>query len=405
MLTQETQSPMTNYLSVYGSGDTLLLPRPVRAYFDCGADEWNTIDPKQKLLDIGYVTSMGYDILQDVKEILGNHPYISENEIRHSIGLLFAELSGRSLDAIADRYDFVPLEEMVSDLKEHVVNQYILPNDGSAHYLIGNSAKMTDEDMLKANHWNIVADECQGNDALFSEEREYIYPGDEVFVHSFNSSATDETRLVVNTVPYPFQGNPLSAKVVILSLNAGYVPRVNNYFAKILQHYPRLAEGVMIFMRDNLRLRVRGFMPEIYNPTDFHPNYQDAFNMLGDWYWYDILSKLEKDDLNMEQIFSNVAIIQHVPYASVKAKDLPKGCILPSQMFTKKMIRYIADYKDAIFVVPRAVKKWKSLLGSTWTRLEEEGRIVIGRNPLNQHLTEKNLGTENYQKIINHLKG
>ena len=158
-------------------------------------------------------------------------------------------------------------------------------------------------------------------------------------------------------------------------------------------------------MRDNLRLRVKDFIPEVYNPSDRHPNDQDAFNMLADWYWYDILSKLENEELTSEQIFSNVALIQNVPYASVKAKDLPKGCILPSQMFAKKMIRYIADYKDAIFVVPRAVKKWQALLGPTWTRLEEEGRIVIGRNPLNQHLTEKNLGTENYQKIINHLKG
>ena len=132
-------------------------------------------------------------------------------------------------------------------------------------------------------------------------------------------------------------------------------------------------------------------MPEVYNPSDRHPNYQDAFNMLADWYWYDIPFKnWRKEGADPQsKIFSNVALIQNVPYASVKAKDLPKGCILPSQMFAKKMIRYIADYKDAIFVVPRAVKKWKTLLGSTWTRLEEEGRIVIGRNPLNQHLTEK----------------
>ncbi len=107
----------------------------------------------------------------------------------------------------------------------------------------------------------------------------------------------------------------------------------------------------------------------------------------------------------MEELMTKVALIQNVAYSSIKAKDLPKGVILPSQLYVKKMIRHIADNKDAIIVVPRAVKKWKSLLGSTWTRLEEEGRIVIGRNPLNQHLTEKNLGTDNYQKIINHLKG
>lgn len=347
---------------------------------------------------------MGYDIFQDVKEILRKHPYIHEFEIKYSIGALMSELSGRSSDAITDRYENVTLKEMVNDLIDLLAYQYVLPHDGSEHYLIDKDTRITDLDILKANHWNAVADECYGNEALFNENREYIYPGDEKFIHEFNSSANDDTRFILNTLPYPFQGNPLSAKVIILSLNAGHITRVNEYFAKILQRYPQLAEGVMNFMRDNLRLRVKNFMPEVDNPSNRHPNYQDAFNMLGDWYWYDILSKWKKDGLTSEQIFSNVALIQHIPYASIKAKYLPEGCILPSQMFAKKMIRYIADYKNAIFVVPRAVKKWQALLGPTWTRLEEEGRIIIGRNPLNQHLTEKNLGTENHQKIINQLK-
>lgn len=396
---------MTNFPSYYYLGGKLILPRPIRTYFDSGAHEWNVIGVIQKLLDLGYVTYMGYDIYQDIEELLGSHPYIQEFEIKYSIGALISELSGRSSYAISDRYENVPLKEMVNDLIDLLAYQYVLPHDGSEHYIIDKNTRFTDLDILKANQWNIVADQCCGNEALFSDNQEYIYPGDKKFIHKFNSSANDDTRFILNTIPYPFQGNPLTAKVIILSLNAGHITRVNEYFAKILQRYPQLAEGVMVFMRDNLRLRVKDFMPEVYNPSDRHPNYQDAFNMLADWYWYDILSKLEKEGLTSEQIFSNVAIIQNVPYASVKAKDLPKGCILPSQMFAKKMIRYIADYKDAIFVVPRAVKKWKALLGSTWTRLEEEGRIVIGRNPLNQHLTEKNLGTENYQKIINHLKG
>ena len=179
---------------------------------------------------------------------------------------------------------------------------------------------------------------------------------------------------------------------------------MNHYFAKILQHFPQLAEGVMCFLRENLQLRVREFMPDVHCASDKHPNYQDAYNMFGDWYWYDILSKWTAEGLTKEDIFSNVALIQYIPYASEKAKDLPKGCVLPSQMFAKKLIRHIANTKDSIFVVPRAVRKWSVLLGSTWQRLEDEGRIIIGKNPLSQHLTANNLGEEQYRKIINHLK-
>lgn len=394
---------MINY-SRYYLGGNLTLPRPIRTYFDYGAHEWKDITPRQKLLDIGYLTTMGYNFFQDIQHILKTHPYISESEVKYSIALLMAELSGRTVEDITDRYENVTLKKMLDDFKDFVINQYILPYDGSDHYLIDWIVGAKDDDILKANHWNTVADECHGNEALFSKDNEYIYPGDEASIEKYNASATDETRFRLNTIPYPFQGNPLTAKVIILSLNAGYVTRVNDYFAKILQHFPQLAEGVMCFMRDNLRLQVEEFMPEVRYAMKRHPNYQDAYNMLGDWYWYDILSKWEKEGLTSEDIFSHVALIQYIPYASEKAKDLPKDCTLPSQIFAQKLVRHIANTKDTLFVVPRAVKKWNELLGATWQKLEEEGRIIIGKNPLNQHLSSNNLGEEQYRKIINHLK-
>lgn len=395
---------MIDYSLRYGSTATLHLPYPRRAYFDSGADEWNDCTIKQKLLDLGYVTTMGYDIIQDVTTVLKEHSHISEESIRHSLSLLLSELLGKGVDSVESRYEGVSAKDIADDLKEYLTWLYILPFDASDHYLISPEIGMTDKDILAANHWNIVADSCQGNEALYNEDKEYVYPGDEACIERYNSTASDKTRLILNTIPYPFQGNPLTAKVIILSLNAGYIPRVNHYFAKILQHYPQLAEGVMCFMRENLRLEVKGFMPEIVYSDEKHPNYQDAYNMLGDWYWFDILSKWENEGLNSDEIFSNVALIQSVPYASEKAKDLPKGMILPSQIFIKKMIWHIANSTHAIFIVPRAVKKWQTILGPIWHRLEQENRIVIGKNPLNQSLTKNNLGEEQYYKIINHLK-
>lgn len=68
------------------------------------------------------------------------------------------------------------------------------------------------------------------------------------------------------------------------------------------------------------------------------------------------------------------------------------------------MITYIANYTDAIFVVPRAVKNWQKLLGLTWRQLEREDRLIIGKNPINQSLTKNNLGEEQYNRIISHIK-
>ena len=395
---------MIDYSLRYGFGETLHLPYPIRTYFDSGSEEWNDCTLKQKLLDLGYVTTMGYDVSKDVFEVLKTHPYISEEEIKHSIALLLSELLGKQINFVEARYESVSTKEMTDDLKEYLVMFYVLPFNGTNHYLISPQNEMTEKDIRVANHWNIVADECQGNEALYSDNKRYIYPGDDVYIDRYNATASKETSFILNTVPYPFQGNPLTAKVVVLSLNAGYVPRVNCYFAKILQHYPQLAEGVMCFMRDNLRLNVKAFMPNVVYSYEEHPNYQDAFNMLGDWYWFDILSKWQNEGLSFGEIFSNVALIQSIPYASIKAKDLPKGCVLPSQIFIKKMITYIANYTDAIFVVPRAVKNWQKLLGLTWNQLAREDRLIIGKNPLNQSLTKNNLGEEQFYKIINQLK-
>lgn len=395
---------MIDYSLRYGSGETLHLPYPIRTYFDSGSEEWNDCTLKQKLLDLGYVTTMGYDVSKDVFDVLKNHPYISEEEIKHSMALLLSELLGKQINFVESRYESVSTKEMTDDLKEYLVMFYVLPFNGTNHYLISPQNEMTEKDIRVANHWNIVVDECQGNEALYSDNKRYIYPGDDVYIDRYNATASKETSFILNTVPYPFQGNPLTAKVVVLSLNAGYVPRVNCYFAKILQHYPQLAEGVMCFMRDNLRLNVKAFMPNVVYSYEEHPNYQDAFNMLGDWYWFDILSKWQNEGLSFGEIFSNVALIQSIPYASIKAKDLPKGCVLPSQIFIKKMITYIANYTDAIFVVPRAVKNWQKLFGLTWNQLNRDDRIIIGKNPLNQSLTKNNLGEEQYYKIINQLK-
>lgn len=419
MLTQETQSPMTNYLSVYGSGETLSLPRPIRVYFDCHAHEWNDCSTERKLLDLGYVQSQGYDIRADIRNILDNHPYINDSEIKRSIAILMAELKGSHTSLIENEFKSSSLDEMVDSFLEELHTRYVLPTGSSLdeydvpstlpsniydkHYIIPHYKRVTDEDIRKSNHWCRVADTCVGDEALFSYRKTYVYPGDEDIIEAYNENASEETRFMTNTIPYPFQGNPLTAKVIILSLNPGYLPRVNDYFAKFLMHYPQMSEAVIMFLRSNLRLNVWEFMP--YPQGLGHPNTQDAYNMLGDWYWYDILSKWKKEGLTMEELMPKVALIQNVAYSSIKAKDLPKGVILPSQLYVKKMIRHISDNKDAIFVVPRAVKKWQALLGPIWARLEEKERIVIGRNPINQHLTEKNLGTENYQKIINHLKG
>ena len=149
---------MIDYSLRYGYAETLQLPYPHRVYFDSGADEWNDCPLKQKLLDLGYVTTMGYDITRDVNKILKEHSHISEESIRHSLSLLLSELLGKGVVSVESRYEGVSAKDMADDLKEYLTWLYILPFDASDHYLISPERGMTDKDILAANHWNIVAE-------------------------------------------------------------------------------------------------------------------------------------------------------------------------------------------------------------------------------------------------------
>ena len=55
---------MEKYQSIYWCGENLRLPRRISTYFDLESKEWGELTLRQKLLDLGYVTSMGLDIPQ-----------------------------------------------------------------------------------------------------------------------------------------------------------------------------------------------------------------------------------------------------------------------------------------------------------------------------------------------------
>lgn len=191
---------MTNYLSVYGSGETLSLPHPIRVYFDCHAHEWNDCSTERKLLDLGYVQSQGYDIRADIRNILENHPYINDSEIKRSIAILMAKLRGEIVYSIEKEFESASLDEMIDLFLEELNARYILPTTGNMselgiditddkHYLIQPYIKTADEDILKANRWCEVADKC-GDEALYSYHETYVYPGDEDIIETYNEKAS-----------------------------------------------------------------------------------------------------------------------------------------------------------------------------------------------------------------------
>ena len=70
------------------------------------------------------------------------------------------------------------------------------------------------------------------------------------------------------------------------------------------------------------------------------------------------------------------------------------------------VLLYLAtSVKNVKFLVMRASSQWKTLMGEgLWNYLRDNNRLLISEHYRSQCLSEKNIGSENYKIIIEHLK-
>ena len=266
------------------------------------------------------------------------------------------------------------------------------------------------------NPWKEVAalyDESE-TDCLFSSSKEYICSGDKAEIDKYNNSIImavgnnprkDEilgNSMVTNIPAEPWGGNPFKAKLIILSLNPGYVPEVNDKLAKLIQSNDEIRKAIIKYKKETLLFKTDSFVPE---DDEAMPGCQiscrDAINMLGDWYWYKMFRKLREDvGLDETEFYKKVALVQYCGYSSQTAqRTLPH---IPSQDFTSDMIRYIASERkeEVCFLVMRSKKEWRKLLGSDFFDKYDD-IIITNENVRCQYITLGNLGEKNYEKIRN----
>lgn len=290
---------------------------------------------------------------------------------------------------------------------------------------------MTEQEILEENPWKFCGENpnnyVKANTAvLFDPNAEWLLREDlPVFQKYYQSITNKEHKLHLEIPPEPFSGNPLRAKVIILSLNPGYVDRVNRLVALNLKD--DLAREVNTHKHNQLNLSLDSFICERNIPLkDPRPSYRDADCMLGDWYWYDILERFrkeangklgeEEDDSIKDKIYGNMAILQYFGYSSTQFRPMPNKAILPSQLFTKKLFEYIASKEDVLFVISRSETLWKKLIDNKiWDKLEKEGRLIHrpvfqGQNGRKifyrgQHFTAKSFKEKekDFNKIVNAL--
>lgn len=249
-------------------------------------------------------------------------------------------------------------------------------------------------------------------DCLFSISQDYICSEDKAEIEKYNNSiikAADNNprkddilgnKMVTNIPAEPWGGNPFKARLIILSLNPGYVPEVNEKLAKLLQSNDEIRKAIIKYKKQTLLFDTDSFLPEDDKVLlGCQISCKDAINMLGDWYWHKMFRQLREDvGIDENEFYKKVALIQYFGYSSQTAqRTLPH---IPSQDFTKEMIHYIASERkeEVRFLVMRSKKEWKKLLGDDFFKNYED-IIITNDNVRCQYITVGNLGKENYSKI------
>lgn len=433
-------------------GERVSLPeRHIKAYVDDYCHEFGQTDTDTKLMHLLYVADKGFDILSHIREFLDNHPEIAQDSIKQTLAYFVSHLRYPEGDRYVDDQfamanflkETLCLEKVLDLLMMEIRLRFSYTEDDKSvnftqKYLRWDSLaslkkslkseelpkcmvnptgyySVSESDIVKENLWPTLVGEYMRSH-WYNENIKIVYPNpyEEQVIDEFNRNAKEDYKYVLGAPAEPWRGNPLKAKVVILSLNPGFKLGVNDNVQ--YERYRAPLEDAMAELINTLSFQVRGLLtPQesyVKSHEEFKEKYSmegsqvlcgDALNEIGDYYWYNNINRLNINHQKEYEFFRNFAIVQYCAYTSVSFKDFPRGVVLPSQELTKKLIRYLAyEREDVVFVIMRSAAKWKELLDAdVWEKMQS--RLIINKN-MSQSLSENNLGKKNFNMLIEYLK-
>lgn len=433
-------------------GERVSLPeRHIKAYVDDYCHEFGQTDTDTKLMHLLYVADKGFDILSHIREFLDNHPEIAQDSIKQTLAYFVSHLRYPEGDRYVDDQfamanflkETLSLEKVLDLLMMEIRLRFSYTEDDKSvnftqKYLRWDSLaslkkslkseelpkcmvnptgyySVSESDIVKENLWPTLVGEYMRSH-WYNENIKIVYPNpyEEQVIDEFNRNAKEDYKYVLGAPAEPWRGNPLKAKVVILSLNPGFKLGVNDNVQ--YERYRAPLEDAMAELINTLSFQVRGLLtPQesyVKSHEEFKEKYSmegsqvlcgDALNEIGDYYWYNNINRLNINHQKEYEFFRNFAIVQYCAYTSVSFKDFPRGVVLPSQELTKKLIRYLAyEREDVVFVIMRSAAKWKELLDvDVWEKMQS--RLIVNKN-MSQSLSENNLGKKNFNMLIEYLK-
>lgn len=375
------------------------LERTPRTYFDSCCHEYQRYPVEQKLLDIGYATWYGHDIMEDIRYILENYAYVSADDIQRAIWQLLAAVDHVDSYLSLDRGN--SLETDVRMLIEDLMRVFRLPGGKREKAYLGESPRRIRFGELDAmNFWKSANEDGVHAYALYTFGHWTMFPGDGEIIRRFNlERGRQDCSYPSYVFPEPWYGCPTKAKVVVLGNEARYddfISRVQNI---LLSQRPSIAEEVTCRLHSWLKFERKDFYDLYYlAPLDNIVAPMDLYNSPTYRHWLTefrhLASALGLDTKGT--FYSKIAVINANPYPSVGAAPLAAG-LLPSHYFLRQLVRFIVNQnQDVKFVLPSEtlLPLWREILGDVYTDLFAFGRIIVlSERNKSMRLTVRNLSS------------
>ena len=356
------------YLNRYGDYSETNLPKTYRVYFDPYCDEYSRYPVENKLLDLAYVLTHGFDIKKAIYSILESYPYISKSNIQRAIWNLTAVANHADIPNASNNSLETDIEIFIEDLLRY----YRLPLDNSIpHYLEENFRYVNEITLYAANGWEIASKNVNEYQ-MYKDDNFVFYPGDEELLFRHHKKDIENGTIgqifPVGTCPEPWYGNPLSAKIIIL----GDMPKDDDFISRcanvVLSFEPRLMEAVQTMVRRWMCLDGTG----IYDDTEFKQSgisVGDAYNSVSYRHWiYELRNLAWELKVDEQDVFNNVCVFNANAYYSSGGNDPLVAGLLPSQYYLRILVNYLVNNKGEnrpLFIIPSSKihKIWKKVLG------------------------------------------
>lgn len=208
-------------------------------------------------------------------------------------------------------------------------------------------------------------------------ESPYILQMDKRQILDFDSRQKSRAKLVFESIPEPFIGNPDTARIVLLLLNPGHSDQ------------DPAAHRNMHFKAALLK-NLRG-EPQDYPFYPLNPAF--AGNPTAKWWIPRVRELQQASGLNLKTLSERLLAIEWFPYHS-RSSGLPTTQVCSSQEYTFQLARKMMD--DRVVLRMRSANRW-SIVD---TRFQH---VPTLKNPRCGYISRRNTGHDVFERLVRAL--